>query len=172
MRRLIYLITAIFALCLTSCRQEVAWCETQSIGSEGWSSLQSIEFALQEKDSAIWLSRAPYTVSLSLRYSDKCPERRVKLITERESLEGIARPDTLLVTLFNDEGSPANDRKETTVIDSIFGGKGLNLGIYEKSVIICRDTPIPPMMRIAVTPATGVPVMGITHLTLMISRQE
>ncbi len=113
----------------------------------------------------------PYTASLSLRYSDKCPERMVKLIVEKESLDGIARPDTILVTLFNEDGTPANDRMENTGINSVYRGKGLNLGIYEKSVILGRDTPIPPMMRIAITPASSVPIRGISHLTLLLSKQ-
>lgn len=153
---------------LTSCNpNNVVWCETNATDPEGWTSLQSLEFALQPKDSALWLERHPVTTTLCFRYSEKCPKRILRLQIERESLDSICRPDTITVELFNEDGTPNNDRNDNNLRGSIYRGRGLSLGVYEKRVILSQREIVAPMMRIAVTPLSTAPILGVSHVTVL-----
>ncbi|MDE5774221.1 MAG: hypothetical protein K2H86_07175 [Muribaculaceae bacterium] len=163
--------TNILMVCLTSCNpNNVVWCETNATDPDGWSSLQSIEFALQPQDSALWLEQRPVTTTLSLRYTEECPERIVRLRIERESLDSICPPDTITLELFNEDGSPNNDRNDNHLRGSIYHGHGLSLGVYEKRVILSRSERVAPLMRIAVTPISAEPIRGVSHLTLLMQQ--
>lgn len=155
---------------LVGCTDNVAWCETIPVDESGWSGMETIEFALQPTDSMIWMGGDRYNAILSLRYTDKCRNNVVRLRLERESLDSICLPDTVTVTLFNPDGTPAPDRRPNELKERFYQGKGLSLGIYEKNINILSGSRIEPMYRVAVTPVSTTPLTGITGVTMIISR--
>ncbi|MDE6294565.1 MAG: hypothetical protein K2M03_00710 [Muribaculaceae bacterium] len=165
------MIMSVVALLLSGgCTDNVAWCETIPVNEAGWSDMETIEFALQPSDSMIWMGDDRYDATLSLRYTDRCRENEVRLLLERESLDSICRPDTILVTLFNKDGTPAQDRQPNELKERFYQGEGLSLGIYEKQIELLHHSRIEPMYRVALTPLGTTPLTGISNVTMIISR--
>lgn len=163
---------------LQGCGSDVEWSDSVTIPSQGWSPLNIVQFALEQEDSLLWQTksgeplRQPVTATLYIRYTDRCDIARLPILIQSESLDSEARCDTVLITLFNPDGSPAIAPEASNRLARKYNLKShpLQLGVYDRGYIISSGQPLEPMARYTLMSLADSTIEGITHLTLSISR--
>lgn len=163
---------------LHGCGSDVEWSDSVAIPSQGWSPLNIVQFALEPEDSLLWQTksgeplRQPVTATLNIRYTDRCDVALLPILIQSESLDSEAQCDTVTVTLFNPDGSPAIAPASSNTLAHKYNLKShpLQLGVYDRDYIITTGHPLKPMARYTVMSLADSTIQGITHLTLSISR--
>jgi hypothetical protein len=160
---------------LCSCDKSIAWSESLTLPKEGWDSSAPADFNIDpaayarpqgHSRFAEATNRAigdtlprlngVFTATLSLRYTDECPLREVRLQIERASLRDEIHTDTIAMPLYDDRGHNL--------------GRG-RFGIYETSARLPRPLRVNEGTILSVTPI-GIPspTPGLASITLTLNR--
>lgn len=98
--------------------------------------------------------RQPFDLLLSVRYTRNCQANEIVMVIEEMSLDnGVSEPDTVVVPLFSPSGTPL--------------GKGA-YNVFEQSVALHDDYPLPDGYTFSVTPA--MPVRGVISVGYRLMR--
>lgn len=108
-----------------ACRKDVIWSETINLNPEGWDpqspaifEIDKAPYYLHHKNNikestaraigdTLQSMQGIFKASLSLRYTDKCTTSDLRLVIEHASLDNPVSTDTITLTLFNPDGTPA-----------------------------------------------------------------
>lgn len=161
--------------CLTACRHDIKWIQTEEVDQNGWLPTQPVEFDLDppaylpkpENRFAEITARAigdtlprymgTYKATLAIRYNNRCNVSRIDIIAEKVGLDEPITTDTIRIPLFDNDGNPE--------------GTG-HLGIYEKSIDL-YPFKVADGTMLSLRPADySESVKGITDVTLILSDKK
>ena len=144
------------ALLFFACDKNVAWTDTKTVDRDGWSADSPVSFSMDplayepDKDrdrfaemparavgDTVTRLRGCFDATLSLRYADDCNTSEISLIIEQASLDTEISADTISVTLFSRDGTPAHRGR---------------FGINETSVTLPRPITVSQGTQLNVSP--------------------
>lgn len=164
------------ALLFAGCRRAVEWTHTISVPTDGWDNSSPVIFQLdpqaylpknadrfEEMTAHAVGDTLPrlhglYRAHLSLRYLDDCNASSLRLLAESASLEREVRTDTIIIPLFDADGTPH--------------GSG-RFGLNEVSVVLPSPYEVNAGATLTITPADyTTPVSGVQSVTFILENME